>query len=60
MKALVYDTLVDNTEELVARITVAAEEIQDMLGVFQNVQISISWRCELCIVSGRGGCKILL
>ena len=42
MKSLVYDTPVDNAEELVARIAEAAGEIRDMPGVFQNVLTSMS------------------
>ena len=34
MKSLVHDDPVNNAEELVARISAAAEEIQDMSGVF--------------------------
>ena len=36
MKTLVYDTPVDNAQELFARIAVAAGEIRDMFAVFQN------------------------
>ena len=39
MKTLVYDTPVDNAEELVARIAVAAGEIRDMAGVLHNICI---------------------
>ena len=52
MKSLVYDTPIDNVEELVARIAVAAEEIKDISGVFQNVWISIHQRPEACIIAG--------
>ena len=51
MKILVY-TPVDNIEELVVRIAVAAGEIRDMSGVFQNVRISMRRRCEVGIVAG--------
>lgn len=51
LKSLVYDTPVDNAEELVARIAVAAGEIRDMPGVFQNVRMSMRRRCEACIVA---------
>ena len=52
MKTLVHDTPVDNAEELVARITVAAGEIRAMSGLFQNVRISMRRRCEVCIEAG--------
>ncbi|GFT04312.1 uncharacterized protein TNCV_1928731 [Trichonephila clavipes] len=51
MKSLVYDTPVDNAEELVARIAVAAGEIRNSPGVFQNVRMSKRRRCEACIVA---------
>ncbi|GFV83849.1 uncharacterized protein TNCV_387571 [Trichonephila clavipes] len=51
MKSLVYDTPVDNAEELVARIAVAAGEIRNSPGVFQNVRMSMRRRCEACIVA---------
>ena len=41
MKNLVYDNPVHNAEDLVARIAVAAGEIRDIPGVFQNVRISM-------------------
>ena len=50
MKTLVYDTPVDN--DLVARIAVAAGQIRDMHGVFQNFWISMLWRCEVHILDG--------
>ena len=52
MKTQVYDTLIDNAEELVARIAVAAEKIRDKPGVFQNVRTSMGRRCEVCVVVG--------
>ncbi|GFU71600.1 uncharacterized protein TNCV_3035401 [Trichonephila clavipes] len=51
MKSLVYDTPVDNAEELVARIAVAAGEIRNSPGVFQNVRMSMCRICEACIVA---------
>ena len=54
MKTLVYDTPVDNAEELVSRIAVDAGEIRDTPGLFQNIQNSMRRRCEACIeVGGR-------
>ncbi|GFY22248.1 putative DD41D transposase [Trichonephila clavipes] len=47
MKLLVYDTPVDNAEELVARIAVAAGEIRNSPGVFQNVRMSMRRRYNL-------------
>ncbi|GFT95408.1 transposable element Tc3 transposase [Trichonephila clavipes] len=44
MKSLVYDTPVDNAEELVARIAVAAREIRNSPGIFQNVRMSMRRR----------------
>ncbi|GFV57796.1 hypothetical protein TNCV_3071751 [Trichonephila clavipes] len=44
MKSLVYDTPVYNAEELVARIAVAAGEIRNSPGVFQNVRMSMRRR----------------
>ena len=41
MKTLVYDTPLDNAEELVEKMAVATGEIQDMAGVFRNVRILI-------------------
>ena len=41
MKNLVYDNPVDNAEELVPGIAVAAGEIRHVSVVFQNVQISM-------------------
>ena len=60
MKTLVYDTPVDNAEELVAEIAVAAREIRVILGVFQNVRIFMLRRCEVCIVADGGSFKSLL
>ena len=60
MKTVVYDTHVDNTEELVAIITVAAAEIRDMFGVFQNVRDSMRRRCEVYIVAGGRNLEYLL
>ncbi|GFX43914.1 uncharacterized protein TNCV_4111931 [Trichonephila clavipes] len=37
MKSLVYTSLVDSDEALVARIAVVARDIQEMPGVFANV-----------------------
>ena len=60
MKTLIYNIPVDNAQEPVARIAVAAGEIRDMPGVFQNVWISMCRRCEVCIVTGRRNFEHLL
>ena len=39
MKTLVFDIIVENVEKLVARIAVAAGEIQDLTGIFQNIRM---------------------
>ena len=46
------DTPVDNAEKLVARIAVAAGEIRALLGLFQNVWISMRQRFKVCIAAG--------
>ena len=48
MKTLVYDTLVDNAEELVAKIAVAAGRIRDMRGLCRLFGFSYvrDVRCE--------------
>ena len=60
VETLVYDIPVDTAEELVARIAVAAREIRDMPGVFQNVRISMRRRYEACIVAGGRNLEHLL
>ena len=52
MKTLVYDTPVHNSEELVARIAIAAAESRFMPRVLKNAWIFMCRRCEVCIVSG--------
>ena len=51
MKAMVYETTVDSAMDLVARISVAAESIRKMPGIFQNIRLSMKRRCELCILA---------
>ncbi|GBN21678.1 hypothetical protein AVEN_68159-1 [Araneus ventricosus] len=41
METLVYDTLVDSVEDVVARISAVAEEMRDRLRIFQNVRNSL-------------------
>ncbi|GBO34944.1 hypothetical protein AVEN_219592-1 [Araneus ventricosus] len=54
MKTLVYDTPIDSVEDVVARLSVTAEEIQDLPEIFQNVRNSMRRRCEACMTaSGR-------
>ena len=45
---LVYKTVVE-TEDLVARITVAAGAIADMPGIFERTRESMVRRCTACI-----------
>ncbi|GFX08071.1 transposable element Tcb1 transposase [Trichonephila clavipes] len=49
MKGLVYDTPVVSEMDLVARISIAAARIREMLGVFEDVRQSMSRRCRACI-----------
>ena len=42
-----HTTPIADAEELVPRVSVAAAEIRDMLGVFLNVWISMRWRYEV-------------
>ena len=51
MKALVFNTPVNNAVELIGRIAVASEEIRGMPEVFQNVWISMRQRCDVLIVA---------
>ncbi|GFW47259.1 uncharacterized protein TNCV_57121 [Trichonephila clavipes] len=52
MKSLVYETPVNSTEELVARITAAAGEIRNTPEMLSNVRRSMKRRCEACITCG--------
>ena len=49
MKQLVYETVVETEEDLVARITVAASTIADMPGIFERTQQSMVRPCTACI-----------
>lgn len=49
MKQLVYETVVETEEDLVARITVAADAIADMPGIFERTRQSMVRRCTACI-----------
>ncbi|GBL79014.1 hypothetical protein AVEN_48971-1 [Araneus ventricosus] len=51
MKTLVYETPADSVKNVVARISVAAREMRNMLGIFQNVRNSIRRRCEACVTA---------
>ena len=57
---LVYDIPVDNAEEPVGRVAVAARENQDIPGLFQNVWVSTSGRCDVCIKSGGRNLECLI
>lgn len=52
MKSLVYETPVQSEEDLVARISVAAEMIQTMPDVFTDVNLNMLRRCNKCIERG--------
>ncbi|GFW92475.1 hypothetical protein TNCV_517921 [Trichonephila clavipes] len=45
IKNMVYETLVPSVDDLIARISVAAERICDMLRIFQNLKNSMQCRC---------------
>ncbi|GFX50217.1 uncharacterized protein TNCV_2782391 [Trichonephila clavipes] len=47
MKSLVYETPVNSTEELVARISAAAGEIRSTPEMLSNVRRSMKRRCEI-------------
>ncbi|GFV20962.1 hypothetical protein TNCV_2280061 [Trichonephila clavipes] len=49
MRRLVYASLVESDEALVARIAVVAGEIWKMLGEFSEVRHSLRLWCEACI-----------
>ena len=49
MKQLVYETVVETEEDLVAGITVAAGNIADMPGIFERTRQSMARRCSACI-----------
>ncbi|GFX35814.1 uncharacterized protein TNCV_746071 [Trichonephila clavipes] len=54
MKFLVYETPINSTEELVARISAAAGEIRKTPEMLSNDRRSMKRRCEACITcSGR-------
>lgn len=50
-KAIVYETPVACDMDLVARITVAAAEIRETAGFFEEVRQSMERRCQSCIIS---------
>ncbi|GFV86726.1 hypothetical protein TNCV_3964561 [Trichonephila clavipes] len=52
MKSLVYETPVNSSEELVARISAAVGEIQNTPEMLSNVRRSMKRRCEACITCG--------
>ena len=49
MKQMVYETVVETEEDLVARITVAAGTIADMPGMYERTRQSMVRRCTVCI-----------
>ena len=54
MKALVYQTSVDDPEALVARIVVASGQLLYMPGVFEQTSQSFILHCNTCIKCGGG------
>lgn len=59
MKTLVYDTVADNAEELVAQIAKAAGEIRDMPATFQDIWNSMYRGCETFEVAGQNSQRYL-
>ena len=51
IKSLVYETPVNSAENLVARITAAADEVRDTPGILANVRSSMFQRCQACITA---------
>jgi hypothetical protein len=47
MKSVVYETPVESVEDLIARITAAAEYIQTMPGIFHTVNQNMLRRCNV-------------
>ncbi|GBN59340.1 hypothetical protein AVEN_272161-1 [Araneus ventricosus] len=59
-KSLVYESSIDSDEDLVARISVAAGAVREMLGVFEKVRRSLSRRCNACITAGGRSFELFL
>jgi len=51
VKALVYDTPVQNEETLLARILTACEMIRTNPGIFERMRQILLRRCHACIAS---------
>ena len=49
MKQLVYETVVEIEEDLIARITFAASTIADMPGIFEQTRQLMVRQCTACI-----------
>ena len=49
MKQLVYETIVEKEEDLLARITVAAGTIADMPGIFERTRQSVVRQYTACM-----------
>lgn len=60
IKALVYATPIETVEDLVARILAAAEEVQNMPGIFERIQRNMLRRCNSCIEVDGGHFEQLL
>ena len=50
-----YETVVETEQQLVARITVAADTIADMPGIFEQTRQSMVRQCIACI-QGQWSC----
>lgn len=51
IKTLMYETSVDSTEGLVARIVVATGEARDIHRIFQRIRRYMRRRCDACITA---------
>lgn len=52
VKAIVYETPVNNVEELRERIVGAFERVRGTVGIFERVRQSMLQRCNLCVELG--------
>lgn len=52
VKDLVYETPVENQEELVARIILAFDDLKAKPGISKNIRRNMRKRCNLCIEQG--------
>ncbi|GBM81472.1 hypothetical protein AVEN_163630-1 [Araneus ventricosus] len=52
LESLIYVTLVDSEEDLVARIFVAAARVHEIPGIFESVLQSLHQHCQACVTVG--------